>query len=150
MNVVDVIEDVSKADNYMAEQAMEAMQFSQSQLSGVTIGASVKARNKDGDIKIFKGTNIEISPGCQANIHAERLALLKAISEGYIDILECFITSNKDTHMAAMCGYCMQDFTYFNKDCRIVVIRQDYTTKIDTTVVERQGKYGYFSKGKVK
>lgn len=135
----------------LIDDAIHAMSMAKAPLSGVKVGASLYAKNPSGLSGVFRGCNIEVSAGAQCNIHAERLALLKAVSEGYLIPEVCVLTTHSPLHSVAMCGYCMQDFTYFNPECKIIVA--EVSTKrvlLETTVRERQGQYGYFGTSKIK
>lgn len=129
------------------KMAIEAMQHAHVAISNHRVGACVVATNKEGKIKLFTGCNIELATSVV--YHAERVALTKAVSEGYPYILCCIVTSLNDDQQAAMCGSCMQDFMYANPNCGIVVVKPTGEIKLVTSVTERNGKYAYLGKGKL-
>ena len=97
----------------MVEEAKEAMSFSYSPYSKFKVGAAVLASGK-----VFTGCNIE-NASYGLSICAERVALFKAISEGYLDIEAIAIYGEK---MPYPCGACLQVMTEFCKeDCRIII-----------------------------
>lgn len=132
------------------DTAFDMLQHAQVGLSGHRVGAAVIASShkKEPTHKVFGGCNIEFSAGAY-NIHAERLALVKAISEGYTEISYCFVTSSNFEQRAAMCGYCMQDFMYVNPNCIIIVLNPDKSEKIRISVLKRNGEYAYLGKGRI-
>ena len=136
-------------DIELKRAAMDVLTFAQCAVSKVSVGAAVFAMDKFGNFsKIFAAPNIEITIGSKDNIHAEILAMHKAISEGYTKPIKCVITSNSNIHKAAMCGDCLQFFTYLDPSgaCEIEVIHEETgEVLVSTTVKERQGPYGYFS-----
>lgn len=133
--------------NTAIKWAIAAINRAHAGISGTRVGACAIAKNKDGEYGLYPGCNIELANS--NGWHAEEVAMMKAISEGY-PYLECMIvTSTSDAHAVACCGYCLQNISYANLDCRIVVVNLKGEIKIDTTARERQGKHGYFGKGKL-
>lgn len=130
------------------KKAIEATKNAHTQISGVKVGAAVIAFNKEKNLcDIFSGCNIELASS--RGFHAESVALSKAISEGFPVIGGCVVTGSDDNHMAAMCGYCMQDFLYANPDCEVLVARMDGSIKLKVSLRERNGEYGYYGKGRL-
>src|ERR1041384_4543828 len=99
--------------------AFEKLKYSQCSISNAPVGAAVVAKYNEGSIGIFGGCNIELATSCV--IHAERVALIKAISDGCINIDSVHVTSSNPEQRAALCGYCRQDFMYVNPDTMIYV-----------------------------
>lgn len=115
-------------------------------VSGHRVGAAVIAENEWGHRKVFGGCNIELS---NANgFHAERVALLKALSEGYTDIFAVFVSSSHPEQRAALCGYCRQDFMYVNPNCEIYVLDTDWSVKLKVKLINTL-KHPYLGKGKI-
>ncbi len=125
--------------------AIASLKHSQAGISGRRVGASVIASN-GARTRVFSGCNIELATS--TCFHAERVALLKAISEGYTDIQSIFVTSLSKEQRAALCGYCRQDFMYANRNCMIYVLNPDATLKIKTRLVDTL-KYPYLGGGKL-
>jgi cytidine deaminase len=125
-----------------------AMSLAQAEISKIRVGAAVLATNTKGDSSIFSGCNIEIS--FSRAFHAENVALLKAISSGYINIKAVGVTSDSKTkHRAAMCGCCRQDYMYLNPDCMIYVFNPDRSLRLKVKLIDTM-KYPYMSKGMIK
>lgn len=127
--------------------ALDMLRFSKCNISKRAVGACVLAENRHGQSKFFGGCNIELATS--KVWHAEEVALTKAISEGYTLPIVCWITSDNPEQRAAMCGYCMQHFMYANPSCVIRVVNPDGSIKIDITVAERNGEYGYWGTGRL-
>lgn len=128
------------------EIAFMAMEKAQANISGHKVGAAVAARNKEGHEAVFGGCNIEFATSFV--IHAERVALVKAISQGYTEILQVHVTSSSVEQQAALCGYCRQDFMYVNPDVMIYVYNPDKSLKIKVKLIDTMN-YPYLSKGKI-
>ena len=125
-----------------------AISLAQAEISKIRVGAAVLATNSKGDSSVFSGCNIEIS--FSRAFHAENVALLKAISSGYINIKAVGVTSDSETkHGTAMCGCCRQDYMYLNPDCMIYVFNPDKSLKLKVRLIDTM-KYPYMSKGMVK
>lgn len=129
------------------KKAIDATENAHTAISGKKVGACVIAADKYGSLEYFTGCNIELATSVV--YHAERVALVKAISEGYPTIKMCVVTSTNEDQKAAMCGYCMQDFMYANPDCDIVVANMDGSMKFITTVKDRNGPNAYLGRGKL-
>ncbi len=125
-----------------------AISLAQAEISKIRVGAAVLATNSKGDSSVFSGCNIEIS--FSRAFHAENVALLKAISSGYINIKAVGVTSDSETkHEAAMCGCCRQDYMCLNPDCMIYVFNPDKSLRLKVKLIDTM-KYPYMSKGMVK
>ena len=133
---------------YLRDAFFLAMSLAQAEISKIRVGAAVLATNSKGDSSVFSGCNIEIS--FSRAFHAENVALLKAISSGYINIKAVGVTSDSETKQeAAMCGCCRQDYMYLNPDCMIYVFNPDKSLKLKVRLIDTM-KYPYMSKGMVK
>ena len=132
----------------LRDAIFSAITLAQAEISKIRVGAAVLASNSKGDSSIFSGCNIEIS--FSRVFHAENVALLKAISSGYINIKAVAITSDSETKQgAAMCGCCRQDYMYLNPDCMIYVFNRDKNLKLKVKLIDTM-KYPYLSKGMIK
>src|SRR5207245_5413322 len=120
-----------------------AISLAQAEISKVRVGAAVLATNSKGDSSVFSGCNIEIS--FSRAFHAENVALLKAISSGYINIKAVGVTSDSETkHEATMRGCCRQDYMYLNPDCMIYAFTPDKSIKLYVRIIYTT-KYPYMS-----
>ncbi len=98
----------------LIEAAAEATQFAYVPYSSFPVGAAILT--KEG--KIFTGTNVEnASFGC--TICAERVALFKAVSEGYTDFEAIAIYNDKNLPLP--CGMCRQVMCEFAEDLTVIV-----------------------------
>jgi len=96
----------------MAEKAKES---AYAPYSGFKVGAAVLT----ADGKIFTGCNIENS-SYGATVCAERVAIFKAVSEGYREFSKIAVT-------AMPCGICRQVMAEFcDKDFEIIVDNKIY------------------------
>ena len=129
-------------DSRARNLCFDAVEFAQSRVSGHKVGACVVAKNPYDEYGYFSGCNIELA--ASKNYHAESVALVKAISQGFSNILEVHVTSSSKEQQAALCGYCRQDFMYVNPDCMIFVYNPDRTLKIKVRLIETLN-YPYLS-----
>ncbi len=74
---------------YLRDTVFFAISLAQAEISKIRVGAAVLATNSKGDSSVFSGCNIEIS--FSRAFHAENVALLKAISSGYINIMFIYV-----------------------------------------------------------
>jgi cytidine deaminase len=133
---------------YLRDAVFLAISLAQAEISKIRVGAAVLATNSKGESSVFSGCNIEIS--FSRAFHAENVALLKAISSGYINIKAVGVTSDSETkHGAAMCGCCRQDYMYLNPDCMIYVFNPDKSLKLKVKLIDTM-KYPYMSKRMIK
>lgn len=116
--------------------------YSQPSKSGKRVGSCLISSNKTESCwDFFGGANIEFATSfC---VHAERVSLIKAVSEGFINPL-CIVVSGK--RGAAMCGYCRQDYMYVNPNTRIVIVNDDKEIIRDVTLKDTLS-YPYLSSG---
>jgi cytidine deaminase len=126
-----------KAASRIAKRMLDK---SQCEISKHAVGAAVVASNGLGN-RIFGGCNIELATkDCW---HAEEVALMKAISEGYTYIKAVFVTSTSEEQRAALCGHCMEIFNRCNRDCHIYVLNPSGSMKLAISLKERNGPYAY-------
>ncbi|MEO0267996.1 MAG: cytidine deaminase [candidate division WOR-3 bacterium] len=100
----------------------ELLKNSYSPYSKFRVGAI--ALTKEG--KIFKGVNIE-NASYGLTVCAERVAIFKAISEGYKDLEKIYIYADKNPSYP--CGACLQVMAEFNKDMEIIIFDKDKMIK---------------------
>ena len=127
-------------------EAIAMLRFAQTAISGHKVGAAVVASNGENR-KVFSGCNIELATS--VNIHAERVAWIKAVSEGYTDIKVVVVTSTHEEQLAALCGACRQDFMYINPDCLIQVVGLDGMIKLEVKLKDVM-LYPYMGKGRLR
>jgi cytidine deaminase len=104
--------------NVLTEAASSVKRKAYSPYSRFSVGAAI--RSMEG--KIFTGCNVEnVSYGL--SMCAERIALFKAVSEGYrsFDVLAI---SSSGVRPALPCGACRQVLTEFNPDLKILLVGQ--------------------------
>src|SRR5687768_18510574 len=109
----------------------DQLEFSQCEMSGVKVAACLIGKNKEGNLKYFYGSNIEVSRGIV--YHAEEVALIKAISEGYTQIINISLTSNNEKYLVPLCYSCRALFNYINPKCQIFVENPDGSLKLSVT-----------------
>jgi cytidine deaminase len=114
-----------------------------------------KARSKNkkrletesGDsFKFFGGCNLEISVSIV--LHAEAIALYKALSEGYTRIHAVGVTSDHKDQIKPLCGACRQLYMYVNPMTTIYVFDTDKKVKLKLKLKDTM-KYPYISRGKI-
>lgn len=86
----------------LAKAAVKARRFAQAKYSGFSVGAAILTTGGD----IFSGCNVE-SSSFGLTICAERVALAKALSEGYTDF-KAIAIATKDGLFCPPCGACRQ------------------------------------------
>jgi len=99
----------------LIEEARKAREFAYAPYSGVQVGAALLA--KDGSI--FTGCNVE-SPSLLQGVCAERVALLKALSEGRREFTHLALVADKRAGVSP-CGLCRQMLFEFAPDLIVIV-----------------------------
>ena len=150
-------------NNFDRVQALRKILFSylnyaQANISGHRMAAAVfamrKARSKSkkkletesSDLfKVFGGCNQEIS--ISTVLHAEAIALYKALSEGYTKIQAVGVTSDHD-QIKPLCGACRQLYMYANPMTAIYVFGKDKKVKLKVKSIDTM-KYPYIGRGKI-
>lgn len=106
------------SDNELVKMALEARKGSYAPYSKYNVGACVLAENEKGEEKIFCGANIENS-SYPCGICAERVAVPKAIFEGYRKIKKLAVVGSSD-EICTPCGMCRQFLYEFNPNLPIL------------------------------
>jgi cytidine deaminase len=96
--------------------------------------------------KVFGGCNLEIS--ISTVLHAEAIALYKALSEGYTKIEAVGVTSDHEDQIKPLCGACRQLYMYINPMTTIYVFGKDKKVKLKVKLIDTM-KYPYTSRGKI-
>lgn len=99
----------------LIKEATDALKFSRPLYSGFRVGAAVIG----GSGKIYRGCNFE-NPSLMNSFCAEKLAILKALSEGEDRILAIAITSENGDYCFP-CGSCRQFIFEFSPEASIYV-----------------------------
>jgi cytidine deaminase len=105
--------------------AKEASQNSYSPYSNYKVGAAILTKSGE----IFTGTNIE-NASYPASVCAERVALFKAISEGFKEF-EALAIYAEGEYLPFPCGICRQVIREFTDDLPIIVAKseEEYVVK---------------------
>lgn len=82
--------------------------------SGIKVGSALLTKSG----KIFTGCNVE-NVSYSLTVCAERVAILKAVSEGEKEFEKIVIYSDK---MMYPCGACLQVMAEFNPDMEIIIV----------------------------
>ncbi|MGN0383315.1 MAG: cytidine deaminase [Eubacterium sp.] len=105
----------------LIDEAKAALEYAYAPYSEFRVGAAVLTN----DNSIFTGCNIE-NASYGATICAERVAIFKAVSEGYTSLTRiALVSSHKEETFP--CGICLQVISEFMPDGIIVTINSDGT-----------------------
>ena len=96
--------------------------------------------------KVFGGCNLEIS--ISTVLHAEAIALYKALSEGYTKIQAVGVTSDHEDQIKPLCGACRQLYMYINPKTTVYVFGIDKKIKLKVKLIDTM-RYPYISRGKI-
>lgn len=113
-------------DKLLIKIAMEAREKSYSPYSRFKVGAALCTRSG----RVFTGCNIE-SASYSPTICAERVAVAKAVSEGYTDIDKIAVIGS-DKSISFPCGVCRQFLYEFGKDIKVICARSIDSYKVYT------------------
>jgi cytidine deaminase len=142
----------------LREIVFSNLNYAQANISGHRVAAAVFAMRKarkskkrleteSSDLfKVFGGCNLEIS--ISTVLHAEAIALYKALSEGYTKIQAVGVTSDHEDQIKPLCGACRQLYMYINPMTIIYVFGKDKKVKLKVKLIDTM-KYPYFSRGKI-
>jgi cytidine deaminase len=143
----------------LRETVFSYLNFAQANISGHRVAAAVfamrKARSKSKTkleiennvmFRVFGGCNLEIS--ISTVLHAEAIALYKALSEGYTKIQAVGVTSDHEDQIKPLCGACRQLYMYINPMTTIYVFGKDKKVKLEVKLIDTMN-YPYTSRGKI-
>jgi len=143
----------------LREIAFFYLNYAQANISGHRVAAAVfamrKAKSKSKEkletessdlFKVFGGCNLEIS--ISTVLHAEAIALYKALSEGYTKIEAVGVTSDHEDQIKPLCGACRQLYMYINPMTTIYVFGKDKKVKLKVKLIDTMN-YPYLSRGKI-
>jgi cytidine deaminase len=143
----------------LREIVFSYLNFAQANISGHRVAAAVfamrKARSKSKTkletesndmFRVFGGCNLEIS--ISTVLHAEAIALYKALSEGYTKIQAVGVTSDHEDQIKPLCGACRQLYMYINPMTTIYVFGKDKKVKLKVKLIDTMN-YPYISRGKI-
>ncbi len=147
----------------LREIAFSYLNYAQARISGHRVASSVLAYKKDrtrssgrleyrdqntntNTFRVFGGCNLEIS--ISTVLHAEAIALYKALSEGYTKIQAVGVTSDHEDQLKPLCGACRQLYMYVNPLTTIYVFGKDKKVKLKVKLIDTIN-YPYMSKGKI-
>lgn len=117
-------------EDRLKEKCIFNLRRAQAGISKTRVAACVLAKSKYGMEDYFTGVNIEFATSM--GIHAEVCALVKAISEGYTEIIAVGETSDIGSHMKPLCGQCRHYFMCVNPEVRILV----FDSKTEKTIFD--------------
>ncbi|NPB04259.1 MAG: cytidine deaminase [Thermotogae bacterium] len=85
--------------------------------SNFHVGAAVLMENDRGERKMFTGTNVE-NASYGLTVCAERVALLKGVSEGYRRVVALSLVAESDGEIKEVvpCGACLQVMAEFGDE----------------------------------
>jgi cytidine deaminase len=143
----------------LREIVFSYLNYAQANISGHRVAAAVfamrKARSKSKTkletesndmFRVFGGCNLEIS--ISTVLHAEAIALYKALSEGYTKIQAVAVTSDHEDQIKPLCGACRQLYMYINPMTTIYVFGKDKKVKLKVKLIDTMN-YPYTSRGKI-
>lgn len=103
-------------DDVLIEAARKAQVKAYAPYSKFKVGAALST--PDG--RVFSGANVE-NASYSLSMCAERMALLKAVSEGQ-RVFEILAVAVGTDDPAPPCGACLQSLSEFNPDLRIIMV----------------------------
>ena len=109
----------------LIQNAFEALERAHAPYSKFRVGAAIITN----DDKIFTGCNVETS-SYSLTICAERLALFKALSEGYYSFKAIAIVTDTCDYCPP-CGACRQVLWEFAKDIEVVMVKNSQDYKVE-------------------
>src|SRR5437899_11068093 len=124
----------------MTNVAIQGLHFAHSPISEIRVGVGMLSHS-DRESRVFMGSNLEIATSFV--LHAERVALIKAVSVGFWKPLALVIVTNSNETKVPMCGYCRQDYMYLNPKFKIRVYDHRLKKIIRTVVLDEIEKYPY-------
>lgn len=101
-------------------EAYSALKFSYSPYSNYAVASALLT----SDGTIFKGINIE-NATYGATICSERVAVSKAVSEGYKDFVAIAVVTADKESMPYPCGICRQVLSEFSPNMLVIVAKSE-------------------------
>ena len=87
--------------------------------SGFSVGAALLGETEVGEVKVYTGANVEIS--AIQPIHAEQLAMAKAVTDGAEEFYAMAISPGDNPEGdVAPCGLCQHTISQFTEELRIL------------------------------
>ena len=102
-------------DEELLKEAIKAREFAYAPYSKFKVGAALFTKSG----KIFYGCNVE-NASYGGTICAERVAIVKAISEGEKEFSKIAIVADTKTPVRP-CGICLQFLAEFNGDLEVIM-----------------------------
>ncbi|MGA1841843.1 MAG: cytidine deaminase [bacterium] len=115
-----------KTEEFLINHAREAREKAYAPFSGFRVGSALLCRGGS----IYTGCNIE-NPSLSLSICAERVAFVKAISEGNMDF-EALAVVADTPFLTYPCGACRQMIWDFGHEVRIVLANLEGKTERTT------------------
>lgn len=142
-NIINL--DTQGIEAIAIESAINNIKYSQATISNHKVSSCLIASRLQNyeRVKSFLGANIELSHS--KVYHAEEVALIKAISEGFIYPITVVVTSNSEEQLAALCGYCRQTYMYINPDVNIIVVDMKRNVRLRVKLIDTM-KHAYMAK----
>jgi cytidine deaminase len=106
-------------DRELINAAFDALENAYAPYSGFRVGAAVEC--EDGTV--YSGCNVE-NAALGDTICAERVALLKAISQGHRVFVRIAVAAHSDAYCMP-CGSCRQVISEFSKEIEVLSARTD-------------------------
>lgn len=107
-------------DRELLDRAFAMLERAWAPYSKFPVGAALLCR----DSSVFTGCNVE-NAAYGSTLCAERVALVKAVSEGHRDDLVCLAVVSRGTQPCWPCGACRQMLAEFAPTLRLLVGRGD-------------------------
>ena len=104
-----------KQEELLIDKAMEARERAHASFSGFRVGAALLCKGG----KVYTGCNIE-NPSLSLSLCAERVAFIKAISEGDMEF-EILAVVADTPFITYPCGACRQMIREFGGELRIIL-----------------------------
>ena len=122
-------------DKYLIQVALDARNEAWSVYSGFSVGAALLTKSN----KVYAGCNVEFS-SFTPTVCAERVALLKAVSDGEKEFNKIVIVGGKScenknnlSSFVTPCGVCRQSLSEFcNDDFQVILAKSVKETKTIT------------------
>jgi cytidine deaminase len=113
------------------DKALNYIKFSYAIYSNFKVACILIASN-GSEKKEFFGVNIE-NASYSLTICAERVAIFKAISEGYKELLELYLVAlnknNEEVYDIMPCGACRQVISEFSDNLKIITRKGEFYIK---------------------